>query len=75
MDKKQIKIWIFEREDKSKKKQNRKRRNTLRQASCKNKIDKKPLKMQKKTILGYFEQNKSTETERIKETKPPKPKK
>ena len=43
MAKKQIKKWIFEKEDKSKKK--KKRRNTLRQAFRGNKIDKKPLKM------------------------------
>ena len=31
--------------------------------------------MQEITILGYFAQNKSTETQRKKKTKPPKPKK
>ena len=49
-----------------KKKKHRKERNTLRQAFCGNKIDKKPLKMQKITILGYLEQSKTTETQRKK---------
>ena len=36
------------------KKQNRKKRNTLRQAFCGNKIDKKPLKMQENNHFGLF---------------------
>ena len=58
------------------KKQNRKNINSLRQAFCGNKIDKKPVKMQGnkpfRAIVYKTEAQKHRET---KKTKPPKPKK
>ena len=53
MDKKQIKNGFLKGKTKAKK-QNRKKRNTLRQAFCGNKIDKKPLKMQENNHFGLF---------------------
>ena len=56
-------------------KTNRKNINSLGQAFSGNKIDKKPLKMQEKTIWGYCVQTRSTETQRNqknKTTKTPK---
>ena len=53
MDKKQIKNGFLKGKTKAKK-QNRKKRNTLRQAFGGNKIDKKPLKLQENSLLGPF---------------------
>ena len=54
MDNKKYKNGLLKRKTKAKKKQNRKKWNTLRQALCGNKIDKKPLKLQENSLFGPF---------------------
>ena len=64
----------FWKEDKSKKKQNRKKKNTLRQAFCGNNIDKKPLKLQENSLFRPFYKTQE-QKHRQQKTKPPKNKK
>ena len=73
MDKKNIKM-DFEKKDKSKEKQNRKKINTLRQAFCGNNIDKKPLKLQENSLFRPFYKTQE-QKHRQQKTKPPKSKK
>ena len=61
MDKKQIKNGFLKGKTKAKN-QNRKKRNTLRQASCGNKIDNKPLKLQENSLFGLFTKHKNKNT-------------
>ena len=60
---------------KPKKKQNRKKWNTLRQAFCGNKIDKKPLKLQENSLFGPFLQNTRTKSQATKNRNTKKQKK
>ena len=75
MAKKQRDKMEFWKGRQKQKKQNRKKRNTLRQAFCGNKIDKKPLKLQEIAFLGLFLQNARTKTQRNKKQNHQKAKK
>ena len=66
MAKKQRDKMEFWKGRQKQKKQNRKKRNTLRQAFCGNKIDKKPLKLQENSLFGPFLQNTRTKTQATK---------
>ena len=75
MDNKKYKNGLLKRKTKAKKKQNRKKWNTLRQAFCGNKIDKKPLKLQENSLFGPFLQNTRTKTQATKNKNTKKQKK
>ena len=63
MAKKQRDKMEFRKGRQKQKKQNRKKRNTLRQAFCGNKIDKKPLKLQENSLFGpFFSKHKNQNT-------------
>ena len=62
------------KERQKQKRQNRKKWNTLRQAFCGNKIDKKPLKLQENSLFGPFYKTQEPKHWQPK-TKPPKSKK
>ena len=74
MAKKQRDKMEFWKGRQKQKKQDRKKRNTLRQAFCGNKIDKKPLKLQENSLFGPFYKTQEPK-HRQQKTKPPKSKK
>ena len=76
MDKKAKKKMDFWKGRQKQKKQNRKNRNSLRQAFCGNKIDKKPLKMQENNHFGLLcTKQKHRNTEKPKKQNHQNPKK
>ena len=76
LDNKKYKHGLLKRKTKAKQKtQNRKKWNTLRQAFCGNKIDKKPLKLQENSPFGPFLQNTRTKTQATKNKNTKKQKK